>query len=211
MTKPTRPLRSMRPRVFTTGLLAWAMLGAAGCAEDGDGGTDDGDTAADAGETEADDAFDIAEDPASAYTRVDRLGMPGVATALITDKDAYNAGDPTDDGSFVAEITAAVETFHAALDDDVMGAGLTPCAPADCVTAAAPLVVPDTIQIDASMPSGFPNGRRLDDPVMDVVLGLLMLDLQAHPVTTFAELPLNPPANDKAFPDAFPYLAPRHG
>ena len=194
-------------------LVAVAMLGSAGCAEDGDGDdAADGDTAAEeAGETEADDAFEIADDPASAYTRVDRLGMPGVATALITDKDAYNAGDPSDDEAFVAEITTAVETVHAALDDDVMAAGLTPCAPADCVAAAAPLVVPDTIQIDASMPSGFPNGRRLDDPVMDVVLGLLMLDLEAHPVTTLAELPLNPPANDKAFSEAFPYLAPRHG
>lgn len=203
-----------QPRIHAiAGLFTVVLLGGAGCGDDegGDDGAPGDTAAADAGETEADDAFDIAEDPASAYTRVDRLGMPGVATALITDKDGYNAGEPSGDEAFVAEITAAVETVHAALDDDVMGAGLTPCVPTDCVTAAAPLVVPDTIQIDASMPSGFPNGRRLDDPVMDVVLGLLMLDLEAHPVTTLAELPLNPPANDKEFSSTFPYLAPRHG
>ena len=31
------------------------------------------------------------------YTRVDRMGMPAIATAVIASKDAYNNADPGDD------------------------------------------------------------------------------------------------------------------
>ena len=150
--------------------------------------------------------FAFRADPESAYTVVDRLGMPAINTAVITSKDDYNAATPTDDanGDFVAEITANVDALHQALDDDLTGAGLTPCATADCVAAAAPLVVPDTLSIDRTSPPGFPNGRLLSDPVVDVTLALVLLDLgstdgcggEACTVTTLADLPLSPPAND---------------
>ena len=45
---------------------------------------------------------------------------------------------------------------------------------------------------------------------MDVTLAVVLLDLGVHDVTLFAGLPLNPPANDKAFPSTFPYLATPH-
>ena len=75
----------------------------------------------------------------------------------------------------------------------------------------ADLVVPDSIQVDFNQPSGFPNGRRLEDPVIDITLAALFLDLRKEPVTRFLALPLNPPANDKPFRTAFPYLAPAQG
>jgi hypothetical protein len=73
------------------------------------------------------------------------------------------------------------------------------------------LVSADTLKVDLGAPAGFPNGRRLTDPVIDLTLAVLFLDLRRHPVTTLADLPLNPRANDRPFRDAFPYLAPPQG
>lgn len=75
----------------------------------------------------------------------------------------------------------------------------------------ASLVVPDELSVDFQTPSGFPNGRRLTDPVIDLTLAVIFLDLKKHPVTTFVNLPLNPPANDLPFRPAFPYLAAPQG
>ena len=75
----------------------------------------------------------------------------------------------------------------------------------------ANLVVPDTIKLDVSQPAGFPNGRRLTDPVIDITLAYLFIDLTKHPVTALANVPINPPANDKTFRAEFPYLATPHG
>lgn len=75
----------------------------------------------------------------------------------------------------------------------------------------ADLVVPDSIQVDFSQASGFPNGRRLEDPVIDVTLAALFLDLRREPVTRFAALPLNPPGNDLPFRASFPYLSAPQG
>jgi hypothetical protein len=49
---------------------------------------------------------------------------------VITSKDDYNKATPADDanGDFVPEIGANVTALHAALDDDFVGLGLTPCA-----------------------------------------------------------------------------------
>jgi Domain of unknown function (DUF4331) len=155
------------------------------------------------------DDFVFATDSASSYARVDRMGMPAVATAVITSKDAYNAGDPTADAVFAGEIETNVMALHAALDDDLTGLDLTPCATMECVDEQVePYVVPDVLRLDTAMPSGFPNGRALEDQVVDVTLALVLLDLGEHAVTTFADIPLNPPANDVSFSSAFPYLAP---
>ena len=75
----------------------------------------------------------------------------------------------------------------------------------------AEAVVPDTLTVNFAAPSGFPNGRELTDPVIDVTLAVIFLDLMTHSPTTLAELPLNPPANDVAFPGDFPYLAAAQG
>ena len=172
------------------------------------------------------------------YTRRDRIGMPAVSTALIASKDDYNDDGPTDDvaqtyvGEIVASLTALVGTAGTPgiLRDDLEGAALTPCTTADLngdslpdcagqeVAAGGPtvvsLVVPDTISIDPTQPAGFPNGRRLADPVMDVTLAIILLDMTVHTPTTLAELPLNPPENDLgvegAFLTTFPYLHPPH-
>ena len=73
--------------------------------------------------------------------------------------------------------------------------------------SVASLVIPDTLTIDFSLPSRFPNGRALPDPVIDRFLAMIFLDLTKHPITTFASVPVNPPANDRPFRAEFPYLA----
>lgn len=73
------------------------------------------------------------------------------------------------------------------------------------------LVVPDTLTINLAQPSGFPNGRRLQDPVIDITLAAIFLDLRVHAPDTLARLPLNPAANDVPFRTQFPYIAPPQG
>lgn len=77
----------------------------------------------------------------------------------------------------------------------------------------ASLVVPDTVALDFSKPDGFPNGRRLQDPVIDVTLAVLFLDVNAtgQSAATFANLPLNPPGNEVPFLTTFPFLSPPNG
>ncbi len=75
----------------------------------------------------------------------------------------------------------------------------------------AQLVVPDVLQLDMAQPSGFPNGRTLTDPVVDVTLAVLFLDLKSQPATTFATLPLDPTTTGVAEPATFPYLSPATG
>ncbi len=78
-------------------------------------------------------------------------------------------------------------------------------------TTVAGAVVPDVVTVNFGAASGFPNGRRLTDPVIDVTLAVIFLDLSRHSAATFANIPLNPAANDLPFRPAFPYLAEAQG
>ena len=75
------------------------------------------------------------------------------------------------------------------------------------------LIVPDTLKLDLTRPSNFPNGRDLDDPVVDILVAMLFLDfgVSGQSPLTFANLPLNPPGNDRPFTATFPFLAPPQG
>jgi hypothetical protein len=162
--------------------------------------------------TTGEDPFVFADNPPDEYVRVDRMGMPAVATAVITNKDMYNAANPSEDANadFVPEISMNVTGLHAALDDDLVALMAVPCAPADCLLQAGPLVIPDTLKIDLTMPAGFPNGRMLTDQVVDITLAVVLLDLTVPMQTpaTFASIPVNPGANDVEFLMEFPWLAP---
>lgn len=68
------------------------------------------------------------------------------------------------------------------------------------------LIVPDTVKLDVTKPNGFPNGRGLTDPVVDITLAVLFLDLTKHPADLLAKLPLDPPGNVETLPPTFPYL-----
>jgi len=75
------------------------------------------------------------------------------------------------------------------------------------------LIVPDTLKLDLTRPALFPNGRKREDPVIDITLAALFLDftVTGQSPMTFANLPLNPPGNDKPFSSTFPFLAPPQG
>lgn len=181
-------------------------------------GSDDDDENGDAPVAES---FAFSTDPVSSYSRVDRSAMPAIATALISSKDAYNQANPTDDidGAFVPEILASLETLHTALDSQLENLGLTPCTvvgdgSGTCAQFAVPLIIPDTLKIDTSSPAGFPNGRLLTDPVIDVTLAVALLELTGDPAPhapTALVGVLNPAANDREFADEFPFLAEPHG
>lgn len=196
----------MRNRNTMILALSAAMLAAA-CGDDDPEGTSEA-----TGETTGSDPFVFAEDDASAYTQLDRIGMPAIGTAVIMSKDEYNAASPVDDanGDYVQEITNSVEALHMALDDDLTGAGLAVCVTTDCVTQAAPLVVPDTLKVDTAMPAGFPNGRMLTDPVIDVTLAVVLLDLSATGQDATSLVGTNPTENDLPFRAEFPFLAEAH-
>lgn len=70
----------------------------------------------------------------------------------------------------------------------------------------ANLVVPDTLKIDLSKPAGFPNGRLLSDPVIDITLAVIFLDLTKQGADTFAKIPLDPLGNDVPLLTSFPYF-----
>lgn len=72
-------------------------------------------------------------------------------------------------------------------------------------------IFPDTLTLDFSRPAGFPNGRKPADQVGDIMLAYIFLDLGKEGARRFANVPLNPAANDVAFPAGFPYLAPAQG
>lgn len=75
----------------------------------------------------------------------------------------------------------------------------------------AQLVIPDVLTIDFSLPSNFPNGRALPDPVIDRILAALFLDLRVHSINTLVNVPVNPASNDRPFLNVFPYFAPPQG
>lgn len=74
----------------------------------------------------------------------------------------------------------------------------------------ASLVIPDTVKLNFGLASGFPNGRQLNDPVIDITLAVLLLDLTKHSPALLANLPLNPPA-DSPVTSTFPFFAPANG
>jgi len=164
--------------------------------------------------------FDFRTEAPEDYSRVDRSGMPAIATALIASKDSYNQSNPTDDlaGTFVPEILNSLGTLHTALDTQLTDLGLTPCTvvgdgTGSCATFAVPLIIPDTLKLDTTEAAGFPNGRLLSDPVIDVTLAVALLELTGDPAPHAPDAlvgVLNPPANDKSFLTEFPFLAAPH-
>lgn len=164
--------------------------------------------------------FVFATQPPAAYARVDRMGGPVTATVLLptSEKDRFNAGDPNDDGDYSGFIVPTLERLHFELDDDLAGLGFTHCALDGCVRQAAPMVVPDVLHFRLADPDGFPNGRRIEDSVVDRILAVALLDIATpgdcggNPcaIDSFVQLPVNPTANELAFLPDFPYLAPPH-
>lgn len=116
--------------------------------------------------------------------QVDRMGRPAINTVLISsaNKDKFNAGQPVNDSAdFRADAVAAI-----------VGLGRTE---ADAGTLADTLL-PDIMTFDASSTSGFLNGRKLEDDVIDAELALLTGNNAASDFVV----------NDSTFSSTFPYM-----
>ncbi|MGD9688822.1 MAG: DUF4331 domain-containing protein [Phycisphaerales bacterium] len=121
------------------------------------------------------------------WEQIERTGNPAISTVLIPGpkKDLFNLGTPDRDGmDFGADIVASLQ----GLGTDPTNIGIL-----------ASVAVPDTLKVNLSMPSGYPNGRRLEDDVVDT---LLFFIFNQTPTTDGAN------ANDATFSPTFPYFAP---
>lgn len=120
------------------------------------------------------------------WKTVDRMGNPAVATALIPSglKDFYNESPPARDAEqFAPTIVASLTALGTSAEN---------------IGILASVAVPDLLTIDVSAPSGFPNGRTLEDDVIDVLF---------HFIFNQAGVSDGVANNDVSFPEDFPYLA----
>jgi hypothetical protein len=109
------------------------------------------------------------------YRQIDREGNPAVNVALIpfAKKDLYNAATPVDDakGKFSADIIATLKSFGT--DDAHIGI-LADVAVTKGDYLHLDLTQPNTGPLGGTNTAGrFPNGRRLNDDVIDILLTLI--------------------------------------
>lgn len=142
--------------------------------------------------------------PSVTYSQVDRMAIPAINTALIpsTMKDAFNRGTPeTDIAAFRPTAQATITALRSAV-----AAVLPPeDSPGLSASTVASVVIPDIVTIDFSQPVQFPNGRRLQDDVVDAALSLVLN--RGDVLGGGPGVPDAIGANDVAFSNTFPYLA----
>lgn len=119
--------------------------------------------------------------------QVDRMGLAGINSLLVPEgaRNAFNRGKPKND----------TVIFFDLIFDALTGIGSDP---ADAF-AVAGFYLPDILTVDLGGAPVYPNGRRLEDDVIDFTLPFLGGD--PPPVTDCVD------ANDKPFRATFPYLA----
>jgi hypothetical protein len=133
--------------------------------------------------------------------QIDRAGVPAVNVALtpFAVKNTYNTADPTRDAAneFAAGIIGTLTALGTSQANINLLAGIA-------VTRG------DLLRLDLTMPNtgdgggtnaaaSFPNGRRLADDVIDIILGIV-----TNGAVTTGD---NVDANEKPFQNAFPFLA----
>jgi hypothetical protein len=122
---------------------------------------------------------------------LDRMGNPAVNTVFIpsAQKDRFNRGRPQiDERVFGDEIAASLEALGTSDEN------------AAIITSVA---IPDTLKLDVESDDGFPNGRQLEDDVIDILLGLIFAGTGGPTSDDVSQ-------NDAPFLGAFPYLAEPH-
>lgn len=126
----------------------------------------------------------------------DRIGIAGVNTVFIPSalKDSYNTTDPSTDvadhGQTVVQTTEALRAAVGSVE------GFPPEDLGLSAEAVRGIVNPDVVALDLSATDGFPNGRKLDDDVIDTALQ----------VTLNRSVVSDGVSNDSQFLTTFPYL-----
>jgi hypothetical protein len=166
------------------------------------------------------------------WRQVSRLGLPLINEAVIglQDKDGWNRKAPRDDAMVYAQYfdkpiivrDAEAIGFYGATGPlfacippggsvDTLASGrladIVPVINLPDHTGAQKInSIGDVLRVDLGQASGFPNGRKLDEDVVDVELKLLLCTL-GSPAVFPAGIPDGPTGNEIAFKAAFPYVA----
>lgn len=168
------------------------------------------------------------------WVQVNRLGNPLFNEVLVAqqDKDRYNRAAPTDDANFQ---TYAMNPELAFLLNFVLFGDPTGQSPIQTQNRAdlVAIFIPDVLRVNTTtdsvrlegdpgfnrlgfiggdtttggVSSGFPNGRRLGDDVVDIALTALASGPAYSSITVVGD---NAPANDIAYHQVFPYAATPH-
>lgn len=162
------------------------------------------------------------------YVQVNRMGNPLFNEVLVAlrDKDEYNRTNPVDDAQFAKY---ALKPEVAVLANTVFGTAFQ----TDNRTDLAGIYIPDVLRIDTSTepvrlagqpgfnrlsvfggdttangtPSGWPNGRRLGDDVVDIALTAVASGPSFSTITAVGD---NINSNDQFYNLVFPYSATPH-
>ncbi len=142
---------------------------------------------------------------AGSFRQIDRMGNPAVNVALIpfADKNAYNASTTVEDARKTNPFTAKIVATLTALS-----------ASQDAINTLATVAVAhgDMLHLDLTKPQNsgpkggtnadgsYPNGRRLADDTIDIILGIIAGGTLGDGVD----------ASDVAPTDSFPFFAPPH-
>lgn len=164
------------------------------------------------------------------WVQVNRLGNPLFNEALVAlaNKDRFNATDPVDDAQFA---TYAENSELATLINLVYGTDFATSGRADLVA----VFIPDVLRVATTtgpvrlsgddgfsrlgfiggdvtadmggVSSGWPNGRRFGDDVIDIALTAVASGPDYSAITLVGD---NIPGNDLAYNGVFPYAATPH-
>ncbi len=137
---------------------------------------------------------------AGRWVNVDREGVPAVNVALVpfNQKNAYNAASSVDDANnrFAAGIVDILQNFYRTDATSI------------AILADVAVKRGDILRLDLTVPNNgtnpeasFPNGRRLTDDVIDILMTL---------INNRQPLGDNCNGNDVPFRSTFPFLAPSH-
>jgi hypothetical protein len=121
--------------------------------------------------------------------QIDRMGRPAIATVFIPNnplppdrvvdgksslKSAYNHGEPVNDqANFRGEVVDTLQVLFSLNDAGGPIGTDDPSDDAAAISGLADFLLPDILTIDTSSSAGFPNGRALNDDVIDTELGLI--------------------------------------
>jgi hypothetical protein len=137
---------------------------------------------------------------AGRWVNVDREGVPAVNVALVPFnlKNTYNAANSVDDanGRFAPGIVDILQNFYRTDATSI------------AILAEVAVTRGDILRLDLTVPNtgtnpqaSFPNGRRLTDDVIDILMTL---------INNRQPLGDNANGNDVPFRSVFPFLAPSH-
>jgi uncharacterized protein DUF4331 len=143
------------------------------------------------------------------WRQIDRMGRPAINTVFNgthlplsstlnnAEKEGFNHVNPTSDRRITTDnVVAVMGVINNVLDTNGADTWTD-----DEIAGLAKVLLPDVLTVKLGDPSGFLNGRRLGDDVIDAEFSLL----------TKGAIPSDGvDANDKSFSATFPYLARPH-